>query len=38
MHATWEDYQKSGGLTLATDHQMGEARIRILGLKITTMK
>jgi len=38
MHATWEDYQKSGGLTLATDHQMGEARIRILGLKVTTMK
>jgi hypothetical protein len=38
MHATWEDYQKSGGLTLATDHQMGEARIRILGLRVTTMK
>jgi hypothetical protein len=38
MHATWEDYQKSGGLTLATDHQMGEARIRILDLKVTSTK
>ena len=38
MHATWEGYQKSGGLTLATDHQMGEARIRILDLKVTTTK
>ncbi|HEX4665269.1 MAG TPA: hypothetical protein VH207_01610 [Chthoniobacterales bacterium] len=36
MHATWSDYQKSGGLTLATDHQMGDARIRILGLKVTS--
>jgi hypothetical protein len=38
MHATWSDYQKSGGLTLATDHKMGEARIRILGLKVTAAK
>ena len=35
MHATWTDYQKSGELTLATDHQMGPARIRILNLKVT---
>ena len=39
MHATWTDYQKSGGLTLATDHQMdGGVRIRILNLKVTTAK
>jgi hypothetical protein len=36
MHATWSGYEKSGGLTLATDHQMGPARIRILNLKVTT--
>jgi len=36
MHATWTGYEKSGGLTLATDHQMGPARIRILNLKGTT--
>jgi hypothetical protein len=36
MHATWSNYQKSGGLTLATDHTMGPARIRILNLKVTT--
>jgi len=36
MHATWTGYEKSGGLTLATDHQMGPARIRILNLKVTT--
>ncbi len=36
MHATWTDYAKSGGLMLATDHQMGPARIRILNLKVTT--
>ena len=36
MRATWTDYQKSGGLTLATDHQMGPSRIRILNLKVTT--
>jgi hypothetical protein len=37
MHATWTDYQKSGGLTLATDHQMdGGVRIRILNLKVTS--
>ena len=36
MHATWSAYEKSGGLTLATDHQMGAARIRILNLKVAT--
>lgn len=36
VHATWENYQKSGGLTLATDHKMEKTRIRILGLKVTT--
>ena len=35
-HATWTDYQKSGGLTLATDHQMEGIRIRILNLKVTS--
>ncbi|MGI8431009.1 MAG: hypothetical protein ACR2MW_01790 [Chthoniobacterales bacterium] len=36
MSGTWEDYQKSGGLTLATDHKMGGGiRIRIEGLKVT---
>ncbi|MDQ3197658.1 MAG: hypothetical protein M3Q46_00480 [Verrucomicrobiota bacterium] len=39
MHATWTDYQKSGGLTLATDHQMdGGIRIRIKDLKVTPLK
>ena len=37
-HGTWEDYQKSGGLMLATDHKMEGARIRILNLKVTTAK
>lgn len=37
MSGTWEDYQKSGGLTLATDHKMdGGLRIRIADLKVTT--
>ncbi len=36
MSGTWENYQKSGGLTLATDHKMdGGIRIRIEGLKVT---
>lgn len=35
-HFTWEDYQKSGGLTLATDHKGdGGLQIRILDLKVT---
>ena len=36
LHGTWTDYQESGGLKLATDHQMdGGVRIRILNLKVT---
>ncbi len=35
-HGTWENYQKSGGLTLATEHKMGEIEIKILNLKVTT--
>lgn len=39
MHSTWEGYQESGGLKLATDHKMdGGVRIRILNLKVTTVK
>jgi hypothetical protein len=39
MHGTWDDYQESGGLTLATDHKMdGGARIRILNLKVAAEK
>ncbi|MGH9808004.1 MAG: hypothetical protein ACRD9W_12225, partial [Terriglobia bacterium] len=39
MHATWTDYEKSGGLTLATNHFTdGGVRIRILNLKVTTLK
>jgi hypothetical protein len=39
VHGTWEDYQTSGGLTLATDHKMdGDVRIRILNLKVTAAK
>ena len=35
-HATWNGYQESGGLTLATDHEMdGGVRIRIQNLKVT---
>jgi hypothetical protein len=38
-HSTWEGYQESGGLKLATDHKMdGGVRIRILNLKVTTAK
>ncbi len=37
-HGTWEDYAQSGGLTLATDHKMGDIRIRILDLKVTAQK
>ena len=36
MHATWSDYEKAGGLNLATNHDMDGARIRILDLKVTT--
>jgi hypothetical protein len=37
MSGTWEDYQKSGGLSLATDHKMdGGLRVRIENLKVTS--
>jgi len=36
VHGTWENYQKLGGLTLATDHKMdGGVEIQILNLKVT---
>jgi hypothetical protein len=35
-HGTWENYQKSGGLTLATEHKMDEVEIKILNLKVTS--
>ncbi|MBA3832518.1 MAG: hypothetical protein H0X34_11630 [Chthoniobacterales bacterium] len=39
MSGTWENYEKTGGLTLATDHKMdGGVRIRILNLKVTSAK
>ncbi len=39
MSGTWENYQKTGGLTLATEHKMDEGvRIRILNLKVTSAK
>jgi hypothetical protein len=38
MHATWSDYQKSGGLNLATDHMMEGTRIRFLNVKVTSAK
>ena len=37
-HGTWENYQKSGGLNLATKHKMDEVEIKILGLKVTSAK
>jgi hypothetical protein len=38
IHGTWENYQKSGGLTLATEHILDGAKIRILNLKVTPAK
>lgn len=39
VHGTWENYQRSGGLTLATAHKMGGGvEIQILNLKVTTEK
>jgi hypothetical protein len=39
MHGTWEGYQQTGGLMLATDHKMdGGVQIRILNLKVTNAK
>lgn len=38
-HFTWEDYQKSGGLTLATEHKGKDGvQIRILNLKVTSAR
>jgi hypothetical protein len=37
MHASWTDYQRSGGLTLATNHFMDNGvQIRFLNLEVTT--
>jgi hypothetical protein len=37
MHASWTGYQRSGGLTLATDHFVDNgAQIRILNLSVMT--
>jgi hypothetical protein len=38
VHGTWENYQKSGGLTLATEHKMEGVEIKILNLNVTTSK
>jgi hypothetical protein len=39
MHGTWEGYQQTGGLMLATEHKMeGGVQIRILNLKVTNAK
>jgi hypothetical protein len=38
MHATWTDYQKSGGLNLAMDHNMEGTRIRFVNVKVTSAK
>ena len=37
-HGTWENYEKSGGLTLATEHKMGDVEIKMLDLKVTSSK
>jgi len=39
-HMTWTDYQKSGGLTLATNHSMdnGATLIKMMNLKVTAAK
>ncbi|HEY2711277.1 MAG TPA: hypothetical protein VGI60_02085 [Chthoniobacterales bacterium] len=37
MHASWTDYQRSGGLTLATNHFMDSGvQIRFLNLEVRT--
>jgi len=37
MHASWTDYQRSGGLTLATNHFMDNGvQIRFLNLEVKT--
>jgi hypothetical protein len=39
MHATWADYRRSGGLTLATNHFTDTgAQIQIPNLKVTSAK
>ena len=38
IHATWTDYQKSGGLNLAMDHNMEGMRIRFVNVKVTSAK
>ena len=38
MHATWTDYQKSGGLNLAMDHNMEGTRIRSVNVKVASAK
>jgi hypothetical protein len=39
MHCTWDDYQSTGGLMLATNHKMAaNTHIRILNLKVTSAK
>ena len=39
MSGSWEDYKKSGGLMLATNHKMdGGVQIKMLDLKVTTAK
>ena len=35
---SWENYQKAGGLLLATEHKLPEASIRILNLKVVAGK
>jgi hypothetical protein len=36
MTGTWDAYQKCGGLTLSTEHQMGDKRIFFTDIKVET--
>lgn len=39
IHGTWENYQKSGGLTLATEHRMdGGVQIHLKEVRVTTIE
>jgi len=38
VNMSWENYQKAGGLLLATEHKLPEASIRILNLKVVARK
>ncbi|MGI9087506.1 MAG: hypothetical protein ACR2HH_07180 [Chthoniobacterales bacterium] len=38
MHGTWEKYENSGGLKLATEHNFAGKMIRFTGVKVTTTK